>query len=241
MEDVAVRRRTPWGVRDIALGIGLTVVGSVFLVIPLGIAAAVLDGGQALGDDPLATGLLLGASMGVEVLLLAVAVALTVGKYRVRPADLGWRLSWRGGVWVVVAALVGAYLVLGIYAGVVEALGLREALPREQLPDVAFRERSLAVLTGVTVIALAPIAEETFFRGFVFGGLRGRWGLALGALASGLLFSVVHFQPQVIVPFAGIGVVFALAYAYCGSIVPTVLAHLSFNAISFTLAVAGVG
>ena len=241
MGEVVVRERTPWGVGDILMGIGLAALSAVFLAIPLGIAAAVASEGRDLTDDPLATGLLLGASMGVEVALLAVALALTVGKHRAHPAQLGWRLRWRGGLWVPLAALVGAYLLLGVYAAVVEALGVRDALPQEQLPDVAFRERSLAVLTGITVMAMAPVAEETFFRGFVFGGLRGRWGLPLAAPASGLLFAVVHFQPQVIVPFAGIGIVFALAYAYSGSIVPTVLAHLAFNAISFTLAVAGVG
>lgn len=241
MERVAVHGRTPWGLGDIALGLGLTVLGAVLLAIPLGVAAVVVsEAGEDISQDPTATGLLLGASMGLELVLLLVALGLTVGKYDAGPAELGWRWPQRGGLWVALVALVGAYLVLGVYVAVVRGLGLEGALPQEQLPDVAFREPPLTALTGVTVMAFAPIAEETFFRGFVFGGLRGRWGTPLAALASGVLFSVVHFQPQVMVPFAGIGIVFALAYAYSGSILPAVLAHLAFNAISFSLAVVSV-
>jgi membrane protease YdiL (CAAX protease family) len=241
MDTTVAGTRTPWGVGDIALAMGMVVAGAIFLAVPLGTAATLVAAQGQVDQDPLATALLLGASMGVELLLLAAAIVLSVGKYGAPPALLGWRWSWRGSLWTALAALLGAYLVLGIYTGAVQALGLEGALPQEQVPEVAFREPPLTALTAITVLALAPIAEETFFRGFVFGGLRGRWGVVLAALASGLLFSAVHFQPQVVVPFAGIGIVFALTYAYCGSIVPGVLAHLAFNGISFGLALAGAG
>jgi membrane protease YdiL (CAAX protease family) len=82
--------------------------------------------------------------------------------------------------------------------------------------------------------------EETFFRGFLFGGLRGRWGFFAAALASGLLFAVAHIDPLVFIPFTAVGMIFAWGYVYSGSLLASVIAHLLFNSISFGLAVSGV-
>ena len=49
-------------------------------------------------------------------------------------------------------------------------------------------ENLLVAITAVVLIAgLAPIAEELFFRGFVFSGLRSRMSMWPAALISGLV------------------------------------------------------
>jgi membrane protease YdiL (CAAX protease family) len=105
--------------------------------------------------------------------------------------------------------------------------------PDQQIPEGTF-DSALTVSAGfVAVVLVAPLAEELFFRGFVFGGLVDRLGVPGAAAASGLLFSLVHGQMGLILPFALIGVLLAYLYYRSGSLWPAVLAHLVYNGLAF--------
>jgi membrane protease YdiL (CAAX protease family) len=83
---------------------------------------------------------------------------------------------------------------------------------------------------------MAPLMEEVFFRGFIFGGLRDRWGWVFAAVVSGLLFGVAHIGNPgsllVVAPIAGVGALFAWGYNWSGSLVGPIIAHLLFNTMS---------
>lgn len=238
----ATVRAIPWGLGDVVAAVLTVLVGSVLFAVVLGGAAALLARGEDLAHDPLALGLLLAGVAATELLMLGAAAWWSLGKYRVQASALGWRRSWRGGPWAVAATLLGVYVVLGAYVGLASLLGLRWALPQQQqLPEGIFHHPALAAAAGIAALVLAPVAEETFFRGFLFGCLRERWGLAAAAVVSGLAFGIAHLQLPLLVPITGIGIVLAMAYAYSGSILPAVLAHFAVNAIAFGAALAGVG
>ena len=61
------------------------------------------------------------------------------------------------------------------------------------------------------------------------------------ALASSLLFALLHFNIGSIVPFTVIGLLLAWAYVVSGSLWMAIGAHFAFNAISFLITVAGGG
>lgn len=61
----------------------------------------------------------------------------------------------------------------------------------------------------ITVGLVVPLAEELLFRGFIFGGLRRRWGFMGAALASAIIFGLPH-GPAGAVPAMALG--FFLAY-----------------------------
>jgi membrane protease YdiL (CAAX protease family) len=83
-------------------------------------------------------------------------------------------------------------------------------------------------LLGVVV----PIGEEIFFRGFVYSGLRERWGIPVALGASSLFFAFVHFQLVHGVPIFLLGVLFALVYQRTGSPIPCIVAHGVNNAVA---------
>jgi membrane protease YdiL (CAAX protease family) len=98
------------------------------------------------------------------------------------------------------------------------------------------------VLTAVFTLVTAPIAEELFFRGFLFRSLRDRHGFAFSAIASALAFGAVHYRPSpwqntilliVVICFVGFG----LAYVYerRRNLLANMAAHATFNAIGFAL------
>ncbi len=133
--------------------------------------------------------------------------------------------------------IFAALIIVWTYFAILFAFGVE---PQGNIPDKVFDSVPLVVLVALLSLVLAPIIEETFFRGFLFGGLRGRWGVFFAALASGLLFALAHIDPLLYVPFTLVGMVFAWGYVYSGSIFSSMIAHLLFNAVSFSVALSGV-
>ena len=201
------------------------------------LAVAIAGDAEEMESDDGALAVLLGANLLLELFLLVAVALFTVGKYKVSWAAVGLRLPERGGWWLPLAMLGGALVVIWVYFAVIAALG---AEPSSNIPDEAFDSVPLIVLVGILSLALAPVMEETFFRGFLFGGLRGRWGVFFAALSTGFLFSLAHVDPLVYIPFTAVGMIFAWGYVYSGSILASTIAHLLFNAISFGLAASGV-
>jgi membrane protease YdiL (CAAX protease family) len=88
----------------------------------------------------------------------------------------------------------------------------------------------------VLLAFIAPLAEEVFFRGFVFGVLREKIGAAWGAIATGVVFGIVHVAGS---PIETVGVLIILGILLCvlylktGSLLPCIALHAINNAISF--------
>jgi hypothetical protein len=213
------------------------VIGSIIVLIPIIVIAGVIAGDTDLGSDETALAVVLGVSALLEVVLLVAVVLFAVVKYKVPWGAIGLRMPQKGSWWLPLALLGGALVLSWAYFAVVAALG---AEPQGNFPDDVFDSLPLVILAGVLILGLAPFMEETFFRGFLFGGLRGRWGTFLAALGSGFLFSLAHIDPLLYIPFTAVGMLFAWGYVYSGSILASVIAHFLFNAISFGLAVSGV-
>jgi membrane protease YdiL (CAAX protease family) len=179
----------------------------------------------------------LGLTLLVEVAFLGTAVWFGARRYGRGWNVLGFRWPLRGW-WTPIVVLFGAYFVLGVYIAVIELSGLGDLTPTSTLPEDAFDNPFALPLAGVLALLAAPLAEETFFRGFLFPGLRNRWGTFRAALASGFFFALAHFNVGSIVPFTVIGMLLAWAYVVSGSLWMAIVAHFAFNAISFLITVA---
>jgi membrane protease YdiL (CAAX protease family) len=83
-------------------------------------------------------------------------------------------------------------------------------------------------------ILIAPVAEEAFFRGMFFGGLRNRLSTVPAAGISGVLFGAVHFASgaAAIPPLAVLGVILCLLYERTGSLLPGLGAHALNNTLA---------
>ena len=225
--------RMPWTPGDVLKAIGIVVAVLIGTSIPASIVALVIAGSEDIEKDPLALTVALGASVFLEIGLLWTAVHFSIRKYQLSWSALGLRWPQRGGFWTT-AGLVFGLLIAGLvvsyaYFGALAEVGIEPDTEIEETFQSAGPLISLAMLS----LFFAPFAEEIFFRGFVFGGLRGRWGIGWAALVSGGLFALAHIgNPGTIYllpPVAAIGALFALGYAYSGSIYTSLLAHFLFN------------
>lgn len=81
----------------------------------------------------------------------------------------------------------------------------------------------------------APLIEETFFRGALFGALRRRFGFWPGVLLSSGVFAILHPQlPLGFIPIFTIGAGFAMLAHWRKSLVPGMVAHALNNWIAFS-------
>jgi membrane protease YdiL (CAAX protease family) len=80
----------------------------------------------------------------------------------------------------------------------------------------------------------APLWEEIFFRGVLYGALRRRFGVAAGCVASATLFSLLHPQlPLGFLPIFFLGAMLALLYEWRRSLVPGMVLHALNNGLIF--------
>lgn len=89
-------------------------------------------------------------------------------------------------------------------------------------------------LIGVGVV-MAPMIEETFFRGFLFSGFRQHFGWQKAALISSGIFSLAHLQLITIIPTFILGYLFAYLFHKSNSIWPGVIFHFLVNSMGFAL------
>ena len=87
-------------------------------------------------------------------------------------------------------------------------------------------------------VVLAPVAEELFFRGFVFAHLEQARGALLAYATSALLFGLVHLNASGMPIYFWFGLVFAWGYARTRSITVAAVAHGVANAITLSFALA---
>jgi membrane protease YdiL (CAAX protease family) len=115
-----------------------------------------------------------------------------------------------------------------------DALGHPLPDPQQVPADVV---GTALVLFGPVAILAAPIAEEAFFRGFLFQGLRRRYRLLASAAISSILFGMAHYvgpsSLQLLVPLAVVGFGLALVYEGRRSLLASICAHAVFNVFGY--------
>jgi membrane protease YdiL (CAAX protease family) len=171
-------------------------------------------------------------------IVAALYFAITLGHRS--PAEFGYR--WprlRTAAVTVAIAIVAYYGLTSVYAAI---FNLHAA---DKLPKELGINRSHVALASVAVFVcvIAPIAEEFFFRGFLFGVLRslririaGREaGTLTAALIVGLLFGLAHSgsaPAEDLVPLGFLGFVLCLVRWRTGSLYPCMFLHSVNNSIS---------
>jgi len=225
-EPNAVFGPVPWNVRDIAKAIAVVILLLISASLVIGLIG--LAFGESLDDWALLS--LLGIALYGFMLLTV--WRLSVVKYRCGWDALGFRpLDLRRAL-ILAAVVIGAALFISLlYQVLINYLGLGPLEPEPVPVEYTEENLNLAVLSFIALIA-APVAEETFFRGFVFAGARKRLGYGWGAILSALLFAIAHIEPGAFVPIFLLGLLLVWLYARTRSIWACILTHSLYNSIA---------
>lgn len=150
-------------------------------------------------------------------------------------------------------SVVGFIVYLLIAAGVTALFSMFSWFDAEQVQEVGFSlgmsgpERILAF---ITLVVVAPVAEEIIFRGWLYGKIRTQFlkkmpdwaGVTLAILLVSVLFGIVHGQWNVGVNVFALSVVLCGLREITGTIYAGILLHMLKNGVAFyMLYVLGMG
>jgi membrane protease YdiL (CAAX protease family) len=139
--------------------------------------------------------------------------------------SIGLGLAWGIAGWVVATAVGFAITVL------FREIGLE---PDTQLVEEALNSLN-PVIVAFAAIVVAPIAEETFFRGVVYNAWRREHGRRIATYGSALLFAVIHVALISLLPIFLLGIGLAVLYERTRSLLAAIVMHAAFNTISVAL------
>lgn len=177
-----------------------------------------------------------GAGVGA---LVALGFALlmrrrTEGSFRAAPLE-GAARSPR--FWLVAAGALVACWLLGQLAAVfvLQTIG-SDGFAQHQ----GARAASPVWLLLLVSIFLGPLGEESLVRGIVYPTMRLRWGIVVSALASSLVFALLHGNLVQLVLTLPLGVLLAIVYEATRLLWPVVAMHAAFNAAAVLIAPAAL-
>lgn len=217
---------------SIAVGLGVGVFASL-IVQAVGHAA-----GSSLTHPTPAVSLI--GDLVFDLAFVCVAVYFAMLRTRSRPADFGFRrVRLKLGIAAVLLAAIGYYLVTYLYGALIKLHG------SDKLPSELGVSNHTAALVGaaVFVCVVAPICEEFFFRGFLFGALRrvrieiaghdlGPW---MAAIVTGIIFGLAHTgsaSSQYLIPLGFLGFVLCLVRWKTASLYPCMVLHSINNSLA---------
>lgn len=99
----------------------------------------------------------------------------------------------------------------------------------------AFRDNNqpgVRVMMVVFAVFIAPLVEETFFRGFIYPVFKKYTVGPYAAICSSLLFGLVHLHVGSLVPLVILALLLCRVYERTGSLIVPMVIHSGFNAIS---------
>ena len=223
----------PWIILIALLaGLGLAVVTAIAVAVATGTS------GRSAAATPV--GVTLAGNVVFDLSFVAAALYAVSRTGVLRTADFGFRRAPLRAA--AAAALGGAVLYYVATAAYAAIFGLHKADKLPQGLNVSGSNGAL-VAVAIFVCVVAPICEEFFFRGFLFGALRGALGRAFGergamlaaAVVVGLLFGAVHSGSapvEYLIPLGFLGFVLCLVRWRTGSLYPCMALHSANNALA---------
>lgn len=168
-------------------------------------------------------------SVGISVILYFV-----IKKYGQNIKDLGlslvkWPKSISSAVvgYMTLVPILILIMVATLY--VVKLLGYEP--PVQPIVEVFMKEKETAVLLMSTLFAaiFGPIAEEIFFRGFMYPAVKKKLGIFGAVMVTSTIFAFLHAHLVGFLPIMALGVLLAYLYEKTGSLVSSMVVHVIHN------------
>lgn len=168
-------------------------------------------------------------------LVMVVGLPYKLARRRTTRKDLGLTrlVSWLD-ILLTPAAIVIYFIfsatLIYLVSLVVPGIDLDEA------QEVGFSDlsgRMQYVLAFLTLVVIAPIAEEILFRGYLFGKLKKHVPIWLAIMVTSALFALAHGQWNVALDTFALSIVLCVLREMTGSIWAGILLHMAKNGIAF--------
>jgi membrane protease YdiL (CAAX protease family) len=169
------------------------------------------------------------------LIFLFLYVTLSVVRNQPFWATLGWRplpqnlAGRKPSPWI--------YFFSGFALAIFVAMAGSQVQTKEGVPlQELFKSRDSALIFMAMAVLVAPLVEETVFRGYLFPLFARSFGIVPGILLTGLLFGLMHgyqlgWTWGIVALLILVGVIFTFARAYTGTVLASFLMHLGYNSM----------
>jgi membrane protease YdiL (CAAX protease family) len=195
--------RAPWGLREIILAVLITLAALVLVFVVAGLVLAGMGiSANEAEDDEAGTIVLLLSQVALDAVAVIAAAGVSLWRFGVSARAWGFRKRSPIALGACAQVLFLSFAALFVYGIVVRTLGLDALEPESNVPEELFDQGLVVPFTILLVVVVAPLAEESFFRGFMFNGLRGTRVVDLLALflllAATVALTVLAFTGMVL-------------------------------------------
>lgn len=170
----------------------------------------------------------------LSVVATAALAAIVLWRRKANLRMLGWRLPTRN--WMAGALGLGLFVVAasGLAGTVVARIFPQAPDIKACLGYVPLIQTAPLLMVGYSVL-IAPVLEETLFRGLLFGWLRTELPVVPAAVLSGVVFGLFHLGGTSLpftFPLMVVGCILALIYHYSGSLFVSGATHAVYNIVA---------
>ncbi len=222
----------PWGIDDLLFAMGAM---ALVWVVCEGTLLGVFKLAHVDQDGALPWFLILEMMLRVAFLFGFVAV------FRQRGIDWRQAMGLRrkpplqaiafGGIFFL-AMLPPLAVVFPVCAQVCRYLGIKDT--PQDVADLLTNSDSTLVVVAIVAfaIAVAPVFEEFFFRGFAYPALKQRWGTWRALVIVSAAFAAIHLHVPSLGPLFVLAIGLGLSYEFTGSLLAPITLHALFNAVN---------
>jgi hypothetical protein len=228
--------RVPWGAREIVLFLLFGVLLILVATLAVSLALRALGITHGFGPrGPRETSIFLLANQAILFAGIMLYLYWRIHSHYLAPfwSALQWKPlePLRAPRWLAYLGCVGGGCTLAL---VVEAasqhLGKNANMPIETF----FKTRDTAMVLLVMSVLMAPLLEETIFRGLLYPVLARAWGIAWGIVVTGILFGLMHSQQlggskAHVALLILVGITLTWVRAGTRSVLASFLVHISYN------------
>lgn len=173
----------------------------------------------------------------VYVASLAIVILLPwfLKKHRTKLTDIGLnRLPFWSEVFIAPAGFI-IYLIFSSVL-ILIASNVLPWFDINQVQTTGFESLNYQyqyILAFLTLVVIAPIAEEILFRGYLYGKLRNLMPIWVSIILTSLLFGAVHGAWNLAVDTFALSIILCLLREMSGSIWASILLHMLKNGLAF--------
>lgn len=105
--------------------------------------------------------------------------------------------------------------------------------PMQPVLEIFLEEKKAPLIMYLTIVIslFGPIAEEIFFRGFMYRAIKDRWGFKTALFSSSALFALLHTSLVGFLPIMILGMLLAYLFEKTGTIVASCAVHILHNSV----------
>jgi uncharacterized protein len=229
--------RVPWGWLDLLILVVLAVGGIIVLSVLVAIGLAATGGNPRQLQQSATANFLI---VVIQAILDLGLLGFLAAQMRLRfHSPFWWGIGWRrldtGTIprWLAYGGLVlGGFLIAVLVTFASALVPPKGELPIQQI----LQDRHTLILFALMAVFIAPVVEETLFRGYLYPVVARSFGMSAGVISTGIVFGLLHASQLSggwwqIALLVVVGIIFTLVRAKTRTVVASYILHVSYNSI----------